>query len=170
VLPFAVLIGVFGIAFLLRRRNSALRFCAIALLAAMPLQYAAFYRDYFSDYRIRSAYWFDPVNFRDVASFLIANDAPGTSQQVYLSQDLDDGAARWMFYLTKHHREDLLPRTRMFAAAGLDLAAVPAGSLLVLYANDPAVAAWSRSNGVSVVAAVMHAGGKESAVILRKAG
>ena len=170
VLPFAVLISVFGVAFLLRQPSRWVRLATAALLIAMPLQYARFHRDYFDDYRIRSAFWFDPVNFRGVAEFLMANVPPGSPQRVYLSQDLDDGPARWMFYLAKHHREDLLPHTRLFTAAGFDPATVPAGSLLVLYANDPAIAALTAANTSSIAEVVMHAGGTKSAVILRTAG
>jgi 4-amino-4-deoxy-L-arabinose transferase-like glycosyltransferase len=170
VVPFAVLVALFGVSSLLRKSNSMVRFAAAALLLAMPVQYASFYRDYFTDYRVRSAYWFDPINFRSVAELLIASDMPDAPQLVYVSQDLDDVPARWMFYLAKHHREDLLPRTRMFTAAGLDLATIPAGSLLVLYANDPVRQAWTATGTVSTLSVVAHAGGANSAVILRKKG
>lgn len=167
-LPFAVLIASFGVSSLLRPSRSTVRLAAAALLLAMPVQYASFYRDYFTDYRIRSAYWFDPINFRSVAESLIASNKPNAPELVYLSQDLDDVPARWMFYLAKNHREDLLPRTRMFTAAGIDLSTIPAGSLLVLYANDPARQAWTADDTVSTVSLVAHAGGANSAVILRK--
>ena len=159
VLPFAVLLSVFGVAFLLRQPNSVVRLATTALLIAMPLQYAWFYRDYFGDYRVRSAFWFDPVNFRGVAESLLANDPPDNPHPVYLSQDLDDVAARWRFYLAKHHREDLLPRTRLFTASGFDLTTIPAGSLIVLYANDPSVATFTGANACTIAAVVMHAGG-----------
>jgi 4-amino-4-deoxy-L-arabinose transferase-like glycosyltransferase len=170
VVPFAVLIASFGVSCLLRTSSSMVRFAAVALLLAMPVQYASFYRDYFAGYRMRSAYWFDPIDFRSVAESLIASDTPDAPKLVYLSQDLDDAPARWMFYLVKHHREDLLPRTRMFTAAGFDLASVPAGSLLVLYANDPVHQAWAATEAVSTLSLVKHAGGSNSAVILRKKG
>ena len=168
VLPFAVLISVFGVAFVMRRPKRFIRLAAVLLLLAMPIQYAYFYRDYFTDYQVRSAYWFDPINFRGVAEYVLSIDSSARVPTVYLSRDLDDVAARWRFYLAKHRREDLLPRTRMFAADGFDLSEVPAGSLLVLYANDPKVAALLGAAKCSVAKIVIDVAGSKSAVILRK--
>src|SRR2546426_4013998 len=167
VLPFGVLISVFGATLLLRQR-AFVRLAAVLLLLAMPIQYAYFAHDYFTDYRIRSAFWFDPVNFRDVAEYLIASDSSGGVPAVYLSRDLDDGAPRWEFYLAKHGREDLRRRTQYFTADTLDMSKVPAGSLLVLYANDPKLATLLGAEKCSVTKTVIHAGGSRSAVILRK--
>ena len=143
---------------------------ATLLLASMPIQFAYFYRDYFSNYQIRSAYWFDPVNFRGVAEYLLASDSSAGLPAVYLSQDLDDGAARWRFYLGKHSREDLLARTRYFTPAALDVATVPAGSLLVLYANDPNVAGLLGPDKCSLATTIIDVAGGKSAVVLRKSG
>jgi hypothetical protein len=152
----------------LRLPKSPVRLLATAfLLLALPIQYAYFYRDYFNDYRIRSAFWFDAVDFRDVAEHLIAADW-SDQRLVYLSQDLDDVAARWRFYLAKHGREDLMAHTRYFSAQDFDVTRVPAGSLLVLYANDPRVAALLGTSTCSVSKAVVDVAGGKSAVILRK--
>jgi len=167
VLPFGVLIGVYGAALLLRQK-SFVRLAAVLLLLAMPIQYAYFFHDYFTDYRIRSAFGFDPVNFRDVAEYLIASDSSGGVPAVYLSRDLDDGAPRWEFYMAKHGREDLRRRTQYFSADTLDVGKVPAGSLLVLYANDPKLATLLGAGQCSVTKTVIHADGSKSAVILRK--
>src|SRR4029077_17656479 len=74
VLPFGALIAAFGAAFLLRHGQRAIQLAAVALMLAMPFQFAYFYRDYFTEYRVRSAYWFDPANFRGIAEHLIATD------------------------------------------------------------------------------------------------
>lgn len=168
VLPFGVLIAVSGVVFLLGQRHQLIRLAAVLLLLAMPIQYAFFHRDYFSDYRTRSASWFDPVNFRGVAEYVIGNTTTGAAPEVYLSRDLDDGAARWGFYLMKHSRQDLSRRTRFFSTNDLDLGGVPAGSLLVLYANDPKLAAFLGPEKCSVAKEVMDAAGGKAAVILRK--
>lgn len=168
ILPFGVLIGAFGIVSLCRRPGMA-RIAATLLLAALPIQFLFFYRDYFSDYQIRSASWFDPINFRGVAEYLISSDSTTGVPGVYLSQDLDDGAARWRFYLAKHSREDLLSRTRYFRAADLNVSAVPAGSLLVLYANDPKLPDLLARDQCSLATTVIDAAGGKAAVILRKA-
>jgi 4-amino-4-deoxy-L-arabinose transferase-like glycosyltransferase len=168
VLPFGVLIAVSGVALLLRQRQPVVRLATVLLLFAMPIQYASFHRDYFTDYRVRSASWFDPVNFRGVAEYVIANAASTNIPAIYLSRDLDDGAARWGFYLVKHRREDLSQRTSYFAAESLDLDRVPAGSLLVLYANDPKLPGLLGAEKCSVANIVSDAAGGKAAVILRK--
>jgi hypothetical protein len=168
-LPFAALIATIGASCLLRHSARTVRAGAVVLLLAMPIQFAVFYRDYFSDYRIRSAFAFDPTNFRDVATYLIATGGSGQTP-IYLSGAMDDVAARWRFYLVKYRREDMLQRTSLFTATRLELERVPSGSLLVLYANDPAVPELLRSAQCAVAAFVTDIAGNRSAVILRKTG
>jgi 4-amino-4-deoxy-L-arabinose transferase-like glycosyltransferase len=165
-LPFAALVAAFGVRHLLQQQRAWLRIVAVALLLAMPIQFVYFYRDYFDGYRLRSAYWFDPTNFRAVSDHLLVQEAPA----FYFSRDLDDVAPRWQFYLIKGRRQDLLPRTRLFDAKTLDVRNVPPGSRLVLYANDPAVPAWLRDEGCVVEATVLDVGGGPSTLILRKSG
>jgi hypothetical protein len=165
VLPFAALIAALGARLLLEHSVRAVRLAGLLLLLAMPVQFGFFCRDYFTDYRIRSAFWFDPANFHGIAEYLIASHPSG---QIYLSDDLDDVAARWRFYLIKHRREDLLLRTSLFAAPGLDVSRVPPGSLLVFYANDPAVPGLLAPEKCAVATFIADAAGGHSAVILRK--
>ena len=139
------------------------------LLTAMPVQFAYFLHDYFGEYQPRSAYWFDPIDFKDVADGLLAGDARVKAPAVYLSRDLDDGSARWLFYLHKQGRPDLWPRTREFDSAHVALNEVQPGSLLVLYANDPIVSTMLGPGRFVVEQSVIHAGGSPSALILRKA-
>jgi hypothetical protein len=168
VLPFAVLIGTVGATFLLRHPARAVRVAGVLLLLAVPVQFAYFYQDYVNDYRIRSAFSFDPANFRGVAEYLISNDSAGQASPLYLSEDLDDVGARWRFYLIKHRREDMLQRTNLFTAKGFDIHRVPSGSLLVLYASDPAVPSLLGPDKCAVATYVSDMAGAHSAVILRK--
>lgn len=168
--PLAVFIAMFGVIALLHHRTMLVRLVSMLLLAAMPLQFGWFVRDYFGDYQKRSAYWFDPVAFRDVADRLLAEDEKASVPAVYLSGDLDDGSTRWLFFLWKHHRENLWPRTREFDPAHLQPGEVPAGSLMVLYANDPRVPGFIGSGQFAVQHTIVHIGGAPSAVILRKTG
>jgi 4-amino-4-deoxy-L-arabinose transferase-like glycosyltransferase len=168
VLPFVVLIATLGATFVLRHHRRGIRLAGVLLLLAMPAQFAYFWQDYFGDYRIRSAFAFDPANFRGVADYLITSSPSGQAPLIYLSEDLDDVAARWRFYLVKHRREDLLERTSLFPAKGLDVGRVPPGSLLVFYANDPAVPAWLGPDKCAVAASIADMSGANAAVILRK--
>ena len=166
-LPFGVLIGTCGVRLLLEQPNRTVRLAAILLLIAMPFQYVYFYRDYFTGYRTRSAFWFDPIDFRDVAEFLMSSDANGNVPTVYLSEDLDDVGARWRFYTLKHAKEELWRRTRYLPAA-IDSSGVAAGSLIVLYANDARLPTLVGSHSYSVARTIVDVAGSASAVILRK--
>jgi 4-amino-4-deoxy-L-arabinose transferase-like glycosyltransferase len=168
VLPFGVLIGVVGIARLLRQSRRRLQFAAAVLLLSMPIEFAYFAHDYFTAYRVRSATWFDPIDFRDVAEYLIREIPTGRGPAVYFSQDLDDVAPRWRFYMAKYGRGDLAARTHYFSIARFDMTQVPGGSLIVFYGNDPNVPALVASGTYSVAKKIVDVAGGNSATILRK--
>jgi hypothetical protein len=169
VVPFGVLVAVFGITFLLRHRQLIVRGIAVLLLASIPIQFGVFYRDYLTDYQIRSAFWFDPTDFRDVSRYMLAIAASRQVPAVYISNTLDDAIPRWRFYLTMHGATDLWPRTHFFSKENLIVGAVPVGALLVLDPRDPQLSALLGAGGCCTVARrVTHAGGDESAVILAR--
>src|SRR5262249_49750353 len=125
-------------------------------------------RDYFGDYQNRSAYWFDPVNFRGVASRLFALDAAADLPTVFFSRDLDDVESRWRFALTKRGRLEMLAKTRYFDPPTLEPATAAPGSVFVGYANDPRLKAIAESGELSLLDTIVSAGGAPSAVILQK--
>ena len=167
-IPFGALIAACGAALLWRQPGRTARFVVIACLAAMPLQFAYFQHDYFGRYRDRSAALFDPSNFRELAQFLISSDTTAHVPAVYLSRYLDDGSARWRFYLTTSHREDLLARTRYFDGDGLDLGDAPSGSLMEIYADEHKLADLVATGRWSAVKTVTDQGGDVASVVLKK--
>jgi hypothetical protein len=140
----------------------------VSVLLSMPIEFAYFARDYFTAYRVRSAWWFDAIDFRDVAEYLIAEVPVGPGPALYFSQDLDDVAPRWRFYMAKHRRGDLAAQTHYFSVARFDLTQVPAGSLIVFYGNDPNVPGLLASGTYAVAKKIIDVAGGNSAVILRK--
>ena len=68
VLPFAALLAGFGVAWLWQSRLG--RAIALLVLLASPIQFGYFYFDYFTHYKFRSAFYYDPAAFRDVAAYL----------------------------------------------------------------------------------------------------
>ena len=142
---------------------------ALLLVVAVPVQFAVVYRDYFTHYKLRSAFYYDAVAFKDVAEFLIDADRSSPLPSVYLSSALDDAGSKWRFYTTKHGRADLLHRTRYFDGSGADLAAAP-GSLLVMYPNARAIAELLNSKQWSVVRTVADVDQRPAAAILRRIG
>jgi 4-amino-4-deoxy-L-arabinose transferase-like glycosyltransferase len=128
-------------------RTTQWRIAAVCLLALMPLQFRSFWSDYFSDYRVRSAFWLGG-NIRGALEELIADAGPQTPA-VYFStlksaSGQEDGrnqymSAYWQFYLKKHHRDDLLARTKRFAPDAVETTA--AGSLVLANVGDPGIEA-----------------------------
>jgi 4-amino-4-deoxy-L-arabinose transferase-like glycosyltransferase len=166
-LPFALLIAVQGLAAMIRHKHRLVRAAAVVLLVAMPFQWVGFARGYFGDYQIHSAYWYDSMNFADVADRLIEADRSEPVPKFYLASNLDDAGQRWLFYLKKYGREDLFARSAGFDPANTALSAIPAGSLLVFLANDARLAQFTASGRCRVESSVTHIAGSTTAVILR---
>jgi hypothetical protein len=143
------------------------RWAAALLLATIPVQFAYIYRDYFSHYKRRSAFWYDPVAFRGAAEPVIAADAARELPAVYLSRELDDGGPKWRFYVTKHARPDLLQRTRYFDDPAVDLARAPVGALAIVYAN-PYPDAILRGGQWIVFQHVTDVDGRAASMVLKK--
>jgi hypothetical protein len=83
-LPFAALISVFGVSRLWTRGGAA-RLAVLALCVASAIQFAVFYGDYLTDYRVRSESWFDPYDFRKISQYVVSTDSQQPVQAVYLS-------------------------------------------------------------------------------------
>ena len=151
-LPFGVLIAVYGVRRLFESGSTAARAWAWLLLLTLPVQFAYFAHDYFTDYQSRAADRIDPINFAEAAKIVLGPGSSTALPRFYLSESLDDGEARWRFYLAKYHREDVWDRTWVLApsarhhwsvlapvpSAPFDGDRIPAGSLFLLNANDPA--------------------------------
>jgi hypothetical protein len=119
------------------------RVVTLCLLALMPIQFRSFWSDYFSDYRVRSAFWLGG-NIRGALEDIIEREQRNGAPKVYFSPLKSAGGqldgrnkymdAYWRFYLIKHNRQDLLARTMAFEAAAVH--AVPSGSLVLANADD----------------------------------
>jgi len=152
-IPFVVLARVYGARRLLQHPAKLVRVATVLLLVSLPLQFAYFAHDYFTDYRIRAAARIDPINLREVARSLFAGEW-GPIPRVYLGEALDDGVARWRFYLGKYGRDDLLAHTWTIDPPARNVwnvlqpvpmmpvrdDTIPPGSVFLLNANDPGMA------------------------------
>ena len=166
-LPFVALISAMGFGLMWEARRRVVHHAALVLLVAMPIQFGAFYVDYFTHYKLRSAFYYDPVAFRDVAQYLFDHsEAPA----YYFADDLDDAAAKWRFYIVAQSRQELLSRTRYVAVDGAELAAAPNGTFLVMYVDRPRLAALEQPGHWTVVTVIKDVDQRETAAILRKVG
>jgi hypothetical protein len=163
-LPFAAVIATFGVHWLWRPWRPA-RLLAIALLAIGALQFAVFYRDYFTHYKLRSAFYYDPSAVRDVSEYLMADAA---APLIYLSVELDDIGAKWRYYTTRDGRTGLEERTRFVLNDGLDIGPGDAGSLLAIHLKTEQVAQLERSGLWKVEKVIEDVDRRPTAAILRK--
>ena len=125
---------------------SVARIAAVCLLLAMPIQFAGFYRDYFSDYKRRSSNWLGG-NLRGALVELMELEKRDRAPYIYFAQLRSTAGAadtrnRWMetywtFYTTKMGRRDLLERSRTFEPSRVN--AVPSRSLVLANIGDPTV-------------------------------
>lgn len=144
VVPFAVLIAVWGVDRLLSARRPAVRVAAVCLLALTSIQFAVFCADYFGDYRRRSAGQYGG-NLRGAIEEIFAQDGRERAPEIYLSTSVPYIESYWRFYAIKERRLDVLPRTRYFDPAKLDTASVPAGALALTLSGDRATLLRFRS-------------------------
>lgn len=128
VLPFACLVAITGVWAMTRSTNLWWRMAGVALVAAVPLQFAGFYADYMGDYRVRAAPWFGG-NLRD--AMLTAIDRENHEQRpLFLGDDVEFERRYWRLYALIRHRPDLIDRPAIVDGAGL-LASTSPRALLV---------------------------------------
>ena len=150
------------------------RVVVVCLLALVLIQWGLFLSDYFSGYRTRSAVWLGG-NIREGLEEIIAREAHEPIPFVYLSplattgqvdQHMTFTDAYWQFYLAKHHRSDLLARTRIFEPEQIDT--VPAGSLILASVGDKATEALVSRGALKRVRAVPELDGSTFFLILQR--
>lgn len=164
-LPFAAIIAAYGFASLWQERRRLARPLAVALLVAGALQYAAFYRDYFTHYKLRSAFYYDPSAVADVAGYLMAD---AQAPVLFLSVELDDIGAKWRYYTTRDRRTELLAKTRFVVNDGLDIGPGDAGSLLAVHMKTEALARLEQSGLWKLEKVVADVDQRPTVAILRK--
>jgi hypothetical protein len=161
VLPFVALAAAFGFAWLWQSRVG--RRAAVLILAASVVQFGYFYFDFFTHYKLRSAFYYDPVAFREVASHLVRTaDAP----VYYFTTDVDDASVKWRFYTTLEGRTELLARTRYVGQD--DRPAAEPGSVLVTYDDTARINALV-ADGWRIETVISDVDNRRAAVVLRKA-
>jgi 4-amino-4-deoxy-L-arabinose transferase-like glycosyltransferase len=171
--PAAALIGAFGIDWLIERRRLPLltwagRAVCAGLMIWMAVQFKDFYRDYMTDYRARSAFWFNGNHPGAFAPIVQDHPAGGTAR-IYLSESLPWVRQHWKLYLLRTGRMDLLPRTVYFSPDRLDLASVRPGSVLLTGWDDQVSRAFAKSSAVTMAGVTTDLDGSVSFVRFERA-
>jgi 4-amino-4-deoxy-L-arabinose transferase-like glycosyltransferase len=136
VIPFGVLVAMFGADAMLRARQAAWRSMAVALLAAIPLQFWGFYHHYMGEYRSASSGYFGG-NLRDALVNVVSRQTEG-GRPVYLSRRIPFVDRYWRFYSIAQGRSELIDRAAVVDTQTSDLGSAPPGAALVCAANDDA--------------------------------
>jgi hypothetical protein len=128
VIPFGVLVAAYGLQFLVGRPSALARWVAIALLAAVPFQFAFFYADYMGRYRASSSIWFGG-DARGAVEEVLARAEAGP-RAVYLNRRTPI-ERYWRFYALAHNRADLVETPTYYDPEQFHTGATAPGSLVV---------------------------------------
>lgn len=132
ILPFATLLIVYGVNFLLSRKNVLLRIICYLLLVTIPLQFGYFGYDYLTKYRIRSYEWFK-YNIPGALEAVINIDQQESTTAIYLDNRIEFIDRYWKFYLLKYKEEELFKKTFYFDTRDIKPELLPQNSLLVYH-------------------------------------
>jgi 4-amino-4-deoxy-L-arabinose transferase-like glycosyltransferase len=173
-MPFGALVAAYGVAALWRGRTWT-RATALALIALVLLQFSIFARDYFGDYRQRSAPWLDG-NLRGALETLIERQLATDAPMIYFARIQSTGGlldirnrwmdAYWRFYLIKHRRQDLLARSQPIDTN--DASFMPRGSLVLANDGDRVAARLVTSGQLTQLESIREMDGQPFFVILRR--
>lgn len=168
--PFGVLVALSGIEWLMTAGSRSGQIVAMVLALSIPIQFVPFARDYFSDYRLRSAFWSDSMNMRGVVASVTALDAAMKVPGVFLNdEDLgEDKVVKWWFYLLTNGREDLWQETKYFSADRTPASGITRGSVLVVSDKSRLLPSLTTNGEWSVAATVTDVAGTPTARVLRR--
>lgn len=128
ILPFAVIISVFGLDFLINKFPKHSKKIISFTVALVLLQFIYFINDYYTDYRVRS-YSIFKYNIPGSLESILAN---GASENIYLSKDIAFIDRYWRFYVYKKGQNEKLNQTSYFDPLTINTALIPQGSLMLL--------------------------------------
>jgi 4-amino-4-deoxy-L-arabinose transferase-like glycosyltransferase len=159
-----ILLGMaaIGVAYGLRRRRSYAPL-VFAILVVCAWQFSTFALDYFGDYRVRSAFWFNG-NLKGAVTRIVAEiDRPGTATpEVLLDQDVNRIDWYWRFHVAELGRSDLAPLARVVTRDAMATRPLPAGALFLFPAIDETLRALVESRGMTLVATITDPGDDDS--------
>ena len=119
----------------------------VTAVVGAALQFAVLQQHYHGSYIVRSAPWLNG-DFRGAMTTLMAEAERRPASTGCNLVDHRNGLGRWelknrwtpaywRFYVTKHHREDLLARTVFLSEARQHQVLAPAGSLVLSNTEAP---------------------------------
>lgn len=112
VIPFVVLLSLYGIKFLSTRKEKAFRFLLIGIILAIIGEFSIFLTDYFGNYRLRSSTWFNG-SIGNLYELTIKESKDLNVSKVYIDNNIYFAENYFDFYQIKSN-QDLKARTIYF--------------------------------------------------------
>ena len=162
----SVLLGVIGLA----PDRAAWRIAVAALLLAAGLQFRHFLNDYFDEYPSRATEAFR-FNRRGALEYLIERSRTDTVPAVYLGglgRDVDVIQQYWKFYLIKHARLELLPRTMILGDSPVDVTTIPPASAILVQLKDATAQALANAGEITLETLIPEPGGQAFFAVYRR--
>lgn len=135
ILPFAIILAVYGIKFLSEQKNKLLLTTYYLLLIFIPLHFFYFLYDYFTDYRVRSYAWMK-YDIPGALETVIYEDAKSSSSTIYLDNRVGFIDRYWKFYLIKHDKLELADITQFIDIREADLETLDSKSIVMAEFNN----------------------------------
>ena len=133
----------------------------IALLVACAWQFTGFARDYFGDYRARSAFWFNG-NLRGTVARVVDEIDRRGPREVLLDQGVNSIDWFWRFHVAELGRGDLEKTIRVVTPDQLRALPLAPGTLFVAPALDETLRALAESRAMTVIATIDDPGDQPS--------
>lgn len=167
-LPLAAMVASCGAYAMLRARFKVWALVAMSLLIAVPREFKTFHRDYMTEYRGRSAPWFEG-NIRGGLEDVIARDRERPVPQVYISRTPRWIDWYWKWYLAKAGRPELLARTIYTVPGEIDPATMPPHSVVFGEVEEVEESpAFTTGTGATRVARIADASGKVGFIVFER--
>jgi hypothetical protein len=151
--------------------RTAARLAVVMLFGAVLVTFQQYVSDYFGAYRARAAEAF-LFNRRGGLEYLIERSRVEHVPAIYLDnldRDVNTIARYWTFYLIKHGREDLQGRTVVLGESQpLNITTVPAKSLILARALDPAPQAMANAGELTLETYIPEPTGQSFYVVYRR--
>lgn len=135
ILPFATLLVVWGVEYLLSLKNRIALIVLGSLLVLIPLQFGLFVLDYFTDYRLRAYGWFN-YNIPGSLEKIISEEKNNKISMIFLDNSVYFIDRYWRFYLIKNNKLELLNKTRYINTMTFNIHNVSSQSLLLYSFNN----------------------------------
>jgi len=134
VIPFAVLLSLYGIYFLQNQKERIFKYLFIGILFSVIFEFLIFTNDYFNDYRIRSVSFLNG----DIGSLyesVIRSTTLRPVQRIYINKNISFAEYYFNFYQIKFGK-NLNSETIYFDPLSQDFSRFPQGSLVAVKTSD----------------------------------